>query len=124
MVRAAADRRRKGEAVTSDFRTSTVKFAAAGLAPERSRLENGVVLLAKRTTSTPAVAINLAIRCGSIADPPGVPGLAWLLSREIDGGTARHRAAEIAEEVDSRGVTLTLAVTRHTSSVLCTVLAE
>jgi zinc protease len=110
--------------VTSDFRSSTVKFASAGLAPQRSNLENGVVLLAKHTTTTPAVAINLAIRCGSIADPAVAPGTVWLLSRVIDRGAGGRTAAEIAEELDGRGVTLTIAVTRHATSVLCTVLAE
>jgi len=110
--------------VTTDFRTSSVKVAAAGLAPQRTKLENGVVLLSKRTTTTPAVAINLAMRCGSIADPAGAPGTAWLLSRVIDRGTTSRNAAEIAEELDSRGVTLTIAVTRHSLSVVCTALAE
>jgi zinc protease len=110
--------------VTSDFRTFSVRSASAGLAPQRTRLDNGVVVLAKRTTTTPAVAINLAMRCGSIADPAGAPGTVWMLSRVIDRGTARRGAADIAEELDSRGVTLTIAVTRHAMSVLCTVLAE
>jgi zinc protease len=110
--------------VTSDFRTSSVKVASAGLAPQRTKLENGVVLLTKRTTTTPAVAINLAMRCGSIADPAGAPGTVWMLSRVIDRGTASRSAADMAEELDRRGVTLTIAVTRHGMSVLCTVLAE
>src|SRR4051812_42102966 len=78
----------------------------------------------KHTTTTPAVAINLAVRAGSIADPAGAPGTAWLLSRVIDRGTATRTAAQIAEELDSRGVTLTISVTRHAMSVLCTALAD
>ena len=37
-----------------------------GLAPARSVLANGAVLLAKRTQSTPSVTINIAVRAGSI----------------------------------------------------------
>jgi zinc protease len=95
-----------------------------GLLPVRVKLDNGAVVLLKQTTTTPAVAINVAIRAGSISDPPAAPGTTWLLSRVLDRGTASRSAADIAEELDSRGVTLTLAVTRHLMSVVCTALAE
>ena len=53
-----------------------------------------------------------------------MPGMTWLLSRVIDRGTATRSAAEIAEELDSRGITLTIIVTRHLFSLGCTCLAE
>src|SRR6266850_4810278 len=96
---------------TSDFVLQTSR--GHGLSPARAVLDNGVVLLAKQTTTTPAVAINLAIRAGSVSDPPDAPGTTWLLSRVIDRGTARRTAADIAEALDSRGITITNAVTRH-----------
>ena len=46
----------------------------AGLAPARTVLDNGAVVLAKQTQTTPAVTINLAVRAGSICDPPDAPG--------------------------------------------------
>src|SRR5438067_3648277 len=98
--------------------------ARRGLEPSRTVLDNGVVLLAKRTSTTPAVAMSLAVRAGSAFDPPGRAGLTWLLSRVIDRGTAARSAAEIAEELDSRGITLTIAVTRHLFSLVCTCLAD
>jgi len=98
--------------------------ARRGLEPSRTVLDNGVVLLAKRTSTTPAVAMNLAVRAGSAFDPPGRAGLTWLLSRVIDRGTAAQSAADIAEELDSRGITLTIAVTRHLFSLVCTCLAD
>ena len=94
------------------------------LNPVRAALPNGATLLAKHTSTTPAVAINLAIRAGSAADPAGQPGLTWLLSRVLDRGTAARSAADIAEELDSRGITLTIAVTRHLFSLVCTCLAD
>ena len=84
-----------------------------GLAPVRTVLDNGVVILAKEAHMTPAVAINLAVRAGSASDPPGAEGTTWLLSRVIDRGTATRSASEIAEELDSRGITLSIFVTRH-----------
>jgi zinc protease len=87
-------------------------------------LENGVVVLAKETQTTPAVAINLAMRAGSVCDPADAPGTTFLLSRIIDRGTASHSAEWIAEELDSRGITVTITVTRHVFSLVCTCLAE
>ncbi len=94
------------------------------LNPVRTSLENGATLLVKQTTTTPAVSISLAMRAGSISDPPGQAGATWLLSRTIDRGTASRSAADIAEQLDSRGITLTINVTRHLFSLVCTCLAE
>jgi zinc protease len=108
--------------MTSDFRPLTSRRAA--LNPARTVLDNGAVLIAKQARTTPAVAISLSLRAGSIADPPGLPGMTWLLSRVIDRGTATRSAADIAEELDSRGITLTVIVTRHLFSLGCSCLAE
>ena len=101
-----------------------VETSKVGLAPTRTSLDNGAVLIAKHTTTTPAVAINLAVRAGSACDPIGAEGTAWLLSRVIDRGTATRSAEAIAEDLDGRGVTLTIGVTRHLISFICTCLAE
>jgi zinc protease len=87
-------------------------------------LGNGAVLIAKRTTTTPAVSINIAVAAGSACDPVGGEGTAWLLSRVIDRGTGTRSAEAIAEELDGRGITLNVTVTRHLFSLICTCLAE
>jgi zinc protease len=94
------------------------------LDPVRTTLDNGLTLLVKQAATTPAVAISLSMRAGSIADPEGIAGMTWLLSRVIDRGTATRSAADIAEELDSRGITLTVIVTRHLFSIGCRCLAE
>jgi len=96
----------------------------AGLSPSRATLDNGVVVLAKETQTTPAVAINLAVRAGSACDPADAPGTTWLLSRVIDRGTARRSADDIAEVLDSRGISVTITVTRHLFTIACLCLAE
>ncbi len=102
----------------------------AGLAPTRVRLDNGVVVIAKETRKTPAVTLNVAVSSGAICDPPAAIGAMNLLARVIDRGTlgtpeTRSRtAAEIAEELDGRGVTLNVGVTRHLVSFTCTCLAS
>jgi zinc protease len=95
-----------------------------GLAPVREVLENGVVVLAKETPTTPAVTLHLDLRAGTADDPPDLPGLAHFMSRTIDRGTERHSADAIAEELDSRGVTLSSTIGRHTLSLVCTCLVE
>jgi zinc protease len=87
-------------------------------------LDSGATLLVKETTTTPAVTINLAVRAGSAVDPAGFPGTTWLLSRVIDRGTATRSAGDIAEELDSRGITLSIHITRHLFSIACTCLAD
>jgi len=96
---------------------------ARGLNPTRAVLDNGVVFLGKHTGGTPAVAISLAMRAGSICDPGDAVGATWLLARVIDRGTASRTALGIADELDDRGVTLTITVTRHILSLVCTCLA-
>jgi zinc protease len=95
-----------------------------GLEPARSVLANGLVLLAKRTRSTPSVTINIAIRAGSVCDPADAPGAMHLLSKVIDRGTARRSAEDIDEALDNRGISLGVTVTRHLFSLMCTCLAE
>jgi zinc protease len=95
-----------------------------GLAPTRAALDNGAVFIGKQTRTTPAVAINLAMRAGSMCDPSDAVGTTWLLSRVIDRATSRRPAREIAEELDNRGISVTVSVTRHVLSLICTCLAD
>jgi zinc protease len=99
-------------------------LTSSGLIPARSTLSNGLVVLAKRTRTTPAVTINIAVRAGSVCDPADAPGGMYLLSKLIDRGTAARSADDIAEALDSRGISLGITVTRHLFSFICTCLAE
>src|SRR5438128_2491032 len=101
-------------------RSNVVLQATRGLSPDRAVLDEGVVVLTKRTTTTPAVTINLAMRAGSICDPADAPGAMYLLSRVIDRGTATRSADEIADELDNRGIAVAVTVTRHVFSIVCT----
>ncbi len=95
-----------------------------GLAPTRVVLPNDAVVLAKESQTTPAVTISAAFEAGTIADPEGQGGLAHFLSRVIDRGTERMDGEALADALDSRGVTLSISVTRHLLSIACTCLAE
>jgi zinc protease len=98
--------------------------SAKGLAPVRGVLANGVRVIAKETRTTPAVTIHAAIEAGTVFDPADQCGLAHFVSRTIDRGTQSLSADQIAEELDSRGVSLSVAVNRHVLTLVCTCLVE
>lgn len=96
----------------------------AGLSPIRQTLDNGAVVTVQETSATPSVAINATFLAGSIYESDTLPGLAYLTSRVIDRGTTRRNADAIAEQLDARGVSLRIAVTRHTMTFSSTCLTD
>ena len=94
------------------------------LEPLRRSLRNGVVVLAKETVTTPAVTILVGLRAGAYYDPAGREGSAALLARVLDRGTERHTEAEIADELDGRGASLSVMAGRHQLTVSATCLSE
>ena len=102
----------------------SVPTLARGLSPVRQVLDNGVVAIAQQNAATPAVAINATFAAGSFRDPEELPGVANLASMAIDRGTTHRSGSVIAEELDDRGVSLRITVTRHTFSVACVCLTE
>ena len=95
-----------------------------GLAPSREQLHNGAVLIAKESRMMPAVTIHASFEAGIVFDPPAQPGVAHLVSRLLDRGTATRSAEQIADELDNRGVSLGLNINRHVISIVCSCLAE
>lgn len=98
--------------------------ATSGLSPVRQVLPNGAVVLVQQTAFSPAVTIGASFRAGSLYEPDDLPGLAWLLGRVIDRGTASRSADAIAEALDDRGVTLRISTNRHILTASCTCLSE
>ena len=94
------------------------------LEPVRRALGNEVVVLAKETTTTPAVTILVGLRAGAYYDPDGLEGTAALLARVLDRGTQSRSAADIADELDGRGASLSVIAGRHQLTVSATCLAE
>jgi zinc protease len=97
---------------------------ARGLTPTRAVLDNGVVILAQESRATPAVALNATFHTGSVNDPDGLPGVAYLTRRTIDRGTERRSASDIAALLDDRGVSVRVTVSRHTFTISCVCLTE
>jgi zinc protease len=97
----------------------SVVTLARGLRPVRAELDNGLVILAQESRTSPAVSINATFFAGSAQDPSHLPGVAYLTRRVIDRGAAHRSAAEIADTLDDRGVSLRVAAARDTFSVSC-----
>ena len=96
---------------------------ARGLRPLRAELDNGVVILAQESSTSPAVSINATFHAGSAQDPADRPGVAYMTRRVIDRGSAGRSAAQIADTLDDRGVSLRVAAARDTFTVSCDCLA-
>jgi zinc protease len=95
-----------------------------GLSPLRRSLRNGASVLVQQTATHPAVTLYATLPCGSGFDEDQLLGRSNFLARVIDRGT-RHRTAEqLAEDLDGRGVSLNVGVTRHLLSLSCTCLSE
>jgi zinc protease len=95
-----------------------------GLAPVRAVLPNGAVVIAKQSPTTPAVTIHASIRAGSEFDPMSQAGLSHFVSRTIDRGTAARTAARIADDLEDRGVSLSITINRHAMWLVSTCLVE
>lgn len=80
--------------------------ARAGMAPKRTVLANGMVLLTSEQRALPIVSIELLIDAGARYDRAQQEGLAHLTARLLNYGTARRTAVQISETLDFIGASL------------------
>jgi zinc protease len=99
-------------------------IARIGLAPTRAVLDNGAVVVVKDTHTSPAVTISASFDAGSVDEPPHLMGLSHFLSRVIDRATETRDAESLAEQFESRGVSLAAGGSLHALTLTCTCLAE
>ena len=95
-----------------------------GLSPLRRSLRNGATVLVQQTATHPAVTLYATLPCGSGFDEDQLLGRSNFLARVIDRGTRHRTADQLAEDLDGRGVSLNVGVTRHLLSLSCTCLGE
>jgi zinc protease len=94
------------------------------LNPIRVTLDNGATLIVKENRTTPAVSILAGVRAGAYDDPGDAAGTAALVARVLDRGTTTRTAADLADDLDGRGASLSVAAGRHVISVSATCLAD
>ena len=70
-------------------------------------LSSGIDVWFAEWKTLPMVSIELLLPAGTADDPPGKSGLASLMGSLLDKGTSRRTATELAEALETLGVTLT-----------------
>jgi zinc protease len=74
--------------------------------PTITKLKNGLTVVLLEDHKLPTVAFTMWIGPGQLADPDNLPGLASFTANMLREGTEHRTSAQIAEEVDSLGASL------------------
>ncbi|HEY3167463.1 MAG TPA: pitrilysin family protein [Candidatus Binatia bacterium] len=96
----------------------------AGMAPKRSVLSNGLVLLTSEQRALPMVSIELLIDAGSRYDGAKQEGLANLTAKLLRYGTKQHTALQISETLDFLGANLEAGGGEDVASISVTILKK
>jgi zinc protease len=80
--------------------------AKAAAIAEREVLPNGMVLLHAERTGLPIVKVVLAIKAGSVDEPPGKGGLANLTADLLNEGTTTRSSRDISDAIEFVGGSL------------------
>jgi zinc protease len=99
-------------------------LSEARLSPQRSVLENGLVLLTSEQSELSMVTFNLLIQAGSLHDLKGKEGLANLTARLLTYGTRGKTALQISETLDFIGAGLSAAAGQELATVSLTLLKK
>ncbi len=91
---------------------------------KRFRLKNGLRVILAESHKLPLVGVEMVMRTGNGANPPGKAGLANLVADMLDEGTATRSATGIAEEIAQLGATLLSNSTWDASSLSVSALSE
>jgi zinc protease len=82
---------------------------------DRCQLDNGLTILCVENHEVPFVSVRLGLEAGAWTDDH--PGTASLALGMLTKGTARHNAAELADELDTHAISLSGSAEMDTSSV-------
>jgi zinc protease len=84
---------------------------------ESAKLANGLDVFVVSRPELPKVAVNLVTRAGSIADPPGKAGTAFLTAAVLPLGTATRGALQIESAMGDLGTALASDAARESTQV-------
>jgi len=87
-------------------------------------LANGLQVIVVNKTELPITRALLTIKTGSLYDPPGKEGTAYLTTHLLDKGTKRRDEVEIAETVENLGGRLELDVKQQRINIGIMLLSE
>lgn len=84
---------------------------------EKMELSNGLKIFLMEKHNVPLVQLNLIVKTGSICDPKGKDGLAYLTFDMLDEGNAGKTSLEIADAIDYLGAKISTKAGQHYSGV-------
>ncbi|MEO6726052.1 MAG: insulinase family protein, partial [Blastocatellia bacterium] len=90
----------------------------------RFALRNGLTVLVREKHSSPLVAINIAVKAGSLSEPDDAVGIARLTHKAILFGTEKRNGVAIEKEVAKLGGVLTSRITEEQASLTLIAPAE
>jgi len=96
----------------------------ARLLPQRSVLDNGLVLLTSEQRVLPMVTFTLLLDAGSRYDLKGIEGLANLTARLLTYGTRSRTALQLSETLDFIGASLSSGCSEELATVSLTLLKK
>lgn len=73
---------------------------------ERTRLGNGIEVLASHLQDRPLIEVRIVLKGGALIEPTAVPGLAALATASVAEGTEARDAEQMALDVESRAARL------------------
>jgi zinc protease len=83
--------------------------------PSVHQLPNGLTVLILERHSLPTVNFSLWVRPGALADPKNLPGLGGFVADMLREGTATRTSAQLSQEIDSLGASLSAGVQPQSS---------
>ena len=94
--------------------------SALGLPPHRrTKLRNGLPLLALQDRRLPLIGVQLLLKAGAIDEPAAETGLAEFTAQMLRQGTRRMSADQISRTVDQAGASLTASSGYEFTSIAC-----
>lgn len=92
--------------------------------PVTQALPNGMEVVVLKSQGLPMLTLDLAIKSGSEADPPNLPGTAQFVASLLDEGTMKRSAQQIAAALDGAGAALDTGAEWDDSYATVTVLSN
>ena len=71
---------------------------------QRTQLPNGLTLLLLEKHQLPLISVAVTLRSGSVADPPGKEGLAFITASLLRKGTISHSSEQVSSDLDFMGM--------------------
>jgi len=103
---------------------SLAAVASAAQLAGRETLPNGMVVLHTGRHSVPMVSVVMAIKAGSISEPPPKAGLAYLTAALLNEGTKKRTSREISEAIEFVGGSLSASAGADYTTVSLTILKK